>query len=116
MKANTNHPRERLAGALIVARTDLADLVGALHLAADGAGARGDRDLKSTLRLLARHGERVVERVEQLEAGLADRDELCGCGRPSLLDAWCGDLDCRFYDAGGLDPNRETLEALGVRT
>lgn len=49
--------------ALTAVAIDVADLVAMLHVL---ARAEGDEDLKRTLRLLARHGEACVERLETL--------------------------------------------------
>ncbi len=45
---------------------DVDQLCGALHVLADAADHRGDRDARGALRLLARHGEAISERIERL--------------------------------------------------
>lgn len=55
-------------------RADLDDLLGALHVLAEAARARGDQDLAGGARLCARQGEAVAERLEILTA--ADAGEV----------------------------------------
>jgi hypothetical protein len=56
-----------LAPALRALSDDVADLIGALHLLARAALEANDSDSHGSLRLLARHGERITEALEELE-------------------------------------------------
>lgn len=76
MPATTAERREARAGvpmtpALTAIAVDVADLVAMLHLLAAAAGERQDEDSRRALRLLARHGERIAEQLEDLAGPLA---------------------------------------------
>jgi hypothetical protein len=68
----------QMAPALRALSDDVGDLIAALHLLASAALERGDQDARGALRLLARHGERITERLEELQDAAAKEETDAG--------------------------------------